>query len=79
MKKIDITQHIYVPKHVKLSEKEVNELVNNYNISIKQLAKIFIKDPAIKGTDVKAGDVIKIVRKSQTVGKAVSYRVVVDG
>ncbi len=79
MKKVDISKHVYVAKHIKLGEKEANELLTKYNISIRQLAKISRKDVAIKELDVKAGDIIKIVRDSPTIGKSVYYRTVVDG
>ncbi|MBM3200149.1 DNA-directed RNA polymerase subunit H [Candidatus Woesearchaeota archaeon] len=76
MAKVDISKHEFVPKHVKLSEKETEEMLNSYNISKKQLPKISKTDPAILEMDVKHGDVIKIVRKSATAGDSFYYRVV---
>ena len=70
-------QHTLVPKHVKLTEAEVQKVLEKYNISIKQLPKILRKDSAISNLQINEGDVIKIVRKSPTAGKAVFYRVVV--
>ncbi len=78
-KETNVESHIFVPKHSKLSQGEVDELLQKYNISLKQLSKIFITDPAIKHLEPKAGDVIKIMRNSPTVGKSVFYRVVVNG
>lgn len=54
--------HTLQPKHSKLSEKEIEELLSKLNISKAQLPKIFSNDPALpEGCEV--GDVIKIERK----------------
>ncbi|HLC62946.1 MAG TPA: DNA-directed RNA polymerase subunit H [Candidatus Nanoarchaeia archaeon] len=76
-KKIDITKHIFVPKHYKLSDEEKNEFLESNNVSKAQLPKIDKEDPAIKHLDVKKGDVIKITRKSPTTGESLFYRIVV--
>jgi len=77
-KKIEITKHILVPKHSKVSEKEKKDIFEKYNVSMKSIPQISIKDPAIKGLNVKAGDIIKIERKSQTAGLTYFYRGVVN-
>lgn len=63
-----------IPKHVKLSEKEKEAVFKKYNITTIELPKILKDDPAIQGLGVKAGDVVKVVRKSPTAGEAVFYR-----
>ncbi len=77
--KFDITQHSLVPKHVKLSEEEKKEKLKKYKISLKQLPSILDKDPIIKLLNAIPDDVIKIIRKSPTVGESFYYRVVVHG
>jgi len=72
-------QHNLVPAHKKLSEKEKAELLKRYNVTIKELPKILITDPAIAGLDVAEGDVIKVVRKSPTSGETFYYRGVIRG
>lgn len=67
-----------VPEHVKLSETEKKKLFEKYNVSIRELPKISRKDPAIVNLNTKPGDVIKIIRKSQTAGEAIFYRGVSD-
>jgi DNA-directed RNA polymerase subunit H len=67
-----------VPVHVKLSEKEAQELLSMHKITIKELPKIFIDDPAIRHLGVKENDIIKIIRNSPTAGKSVFYRGVID-
>jgi len=75
----DIHTHTLVPKHIKLGEKEVKELLKTYNISKRQLPKIAKNDSAIKDMKLKAKDVVKIKRKSPTAGEYSFYRVVVNG
>ena len=79
LKEIDITKHQFVPKHILLSDKEKEELLKTYGITLKQLPRILITDPVIKLLKGKVGDVVKIVRKSPTAGETVYYRVVVRG
>ncbi len=53
--------HILQPKHIKLSDKDAEELLKKFNISKSQLPKIFLSDPALpEGCLV--GDIIKIER-----------------
>lgn len=67
--------HILQPKHTKLKEKEMDELLKEFNISRAQLPKIFSDDPALpEGFEI--GDVIKIERKDGD-EIFVYYRVVV--
>lgn len=72
-------QHFLVPEHIKLDEAEKNKLLEQYNISLKQLPGILINDPSIKSLGAKAGDVILIKRKSQTAKETEFFRVVLNG
>ncbi|MFA5857316.1 MAG: DNA-directed RNA polymerase subunit RpoH/Rpb5 C-terminal domain-containing protein [Candidatus Pacearchaeota archaeon] len=66
--------HVLQPKHTKLNRQEVEKLVNELNISLIQLPKIKINDPALpEGCEI--GDVIKIERMTDT-KKFFYYRVV---
>lgn len=76
MKKIDLTKHVLIPKHTKLSDKENAELLKRYNITVDSLPRIPKDDAALSTLSVKPGDVIKIVRNSPTAGEAIFYRVV---
>lgn len=77
-KEIDITQHELVPKHTKVSDKEKEQALEEYGITVMDLPKIKMDDPAINHLDAKAGDVIRIERPSPTAGTTVFYRVVVN-
>ena len=77
MAKKDQVNHELVPEHTKLSDKEAKDLMKTYNVSLRELPKILISDPAIKHLNVKEGDVIKIKRTSRTAGEIYFYRGVV--
>ena len=79
MKNTDIRKHMLVPEHSKLTKKEIQELLEKYNLSLNELPKILSTDPAIERFNVKLGDVIKIIRDSPTAGKSIYYRVVING
>ncbi len=68
--------HILQPKHTKLNEKEIQQLLENYNLSKSQIPKIFLNDAALANMNCAIGDVIKIER---TEGDKINvyYRVVV--
>ncbi len=73
-----VASHVLVPKHIKISEKEKKEVFEKYHVSFSELPKIRLSDPALKGLDVKPGDVIKIIRNSKVAGKSVYYRGVIN-
>ena len=77
-RKFDPREHNLVPQHLKLSEKEKKELLEKFQISLKELPKIRKNDPAIAHLEVSSGDVIKIVRKSPTADESVFYRGVIN-
>jgi len=77
-KKFKTDNHQLIPKHVKVSDKQKEDLLEEYDITLKELPKILRTDPAIQSSKAKPGDVIKITRKSLTAGETVFYRVVVD-
>lgn len=68
--------HILVPKHEKISEKQKQELLKEHSCKESDLPKIKITDVAISEMSPKAGDVFKIIRKNE--GSSVFYRVVVE-
>jgi DNA-directed RNA polymerase subunit H len=51
--------------------------LEEYNVSLKDLPKIKLNDPAVKQLNANEGDVIEINRKSATAGEYNYYRVVV--
>ncbi len=79
MKKTEynVLDHALVPKHIVMSEDEVEELLKRFAITKDDLPLIKISDAVIEEIEAKVGDVIKIMRKKSPAGDAISYRLVV--
>ncbi len=54
--------HILQPRHIKLKKEETEELLKKFNISVSQLPRISITDPALP-EGCQKGDIIKMERK----------------
>ena len=78
MEGFEITKHILVPDHIKLSEDEKLKVLEKLNVKREQLPKIKSKDPAIQTLEANPGDIIKVKRKSPTNLETEYYRMVVD-
>jgi DNA-directed RNA polymerase subunit H len=76
--KFKVDKHSLTPKHVKVSDREKKQLLEKYRAILKDLPRIYKTDPAIANLEAKPGDVIKVVRMSETAGESMFYRVVVD-
>jgi len=76
--RFNILEHELVPEHIVLSKEEAKKVLDQYNVQPEQLPKILASDPVVKAIGAKKGDIIKIIRKSETAQKAVVYRVVVE-
>jgi len=78
--KINIFNHELVPKHILLTEDEKNNVMKKYGIKrMSQFPKILKSDPVVNILGAKIGDLIKIIRKSETAKESVYYRVVIEG
>lgn len=71
---INVSHHILVPKHIKLSEEEKNELLSKYRVKLLQLLRIQKDDPISKYCGLRKGDIVKIIRNSETAGRYATYR-----
>lgn len=76
-RKIDLTEHFLVPKHRILSPEEAEELLRRYGVTRQQLPYILVSDPIVKALGAKPGDILEIMRESETAGVTRYYRVVV--
>jgi len=72
-KKIDVLLHKFVPQHILLTKEESQELLNKYKIDVNDLPQMFEKDPVAIAIGAKEGDIVKIVRNSNTTVKTIDY------
>ena len=76
--KINIQDHMLVPKHEIMSEDEISEEFSDVDYEYKDLPKIKSDDPVVKAINAEPGNVLRITRESQTAGVFVTYRIVED-
>ena len=72
---VDVTEHRLVPAHALLSPEDRQALLDRYKLRAEQLTRIQRTDPVARYYGLKVGDVVKIVRPSETAGRYVTYRV----
>ncbi|RCI13991.1 hypothetical protein L249_8047 [Ophiocordyceps polyrhachis-furcata BCC 54312] len=74
---VNITHHELVPRHVLLSRDEKAALLKRYRLKETQLPRMLQKDPVARYLGLKRGQVVKIIRASETAGRYASYRLCV--
>jgi len=75
----NITKHVLVPAHIKLTPKEKKALLSFHKLTESKLPRIMRSDPVARYYGLCVGDVVRIIRiDEETKEKSVSYRVCME-
>ncbi|ESO02260.1 hypothetical protein HELRODRAFT_65246 [Helobdella robusta] len=73
---VNVTRHKLVPQHILLSQEEAAKVLEKYKAKDHHLPRMLSSDPIARYYGMKKGQIVKIIRKSETAGVYVTYRVV---
>jgi DNA-directed RNA polymerase subunit H (RpoH/RPB5) len=75
---INILNHTYVPKHVKLTDEEADEFYKKYNVNETQIPEISRFDPVARALCLRPKQICKITRYDKISYKNDYYRICVS-
>ena len=73
---INLVDHHCSPQYEVLTPTELDEFLLSYQVKKTQLDKINLNDPASKYLYLKKGQIIRIIRNSESTGSSIAYRIV---
>jgi DNA-directed RNA polymerase subunit H (RpoH/RPB5) len=74
---INISKHVFVPKHIILKDDEVAEVCAKYNIVKDNFHRILSQDPMAKFLGLRLGQVVKVNSSNPIVGYTPTYKICV--
>jgi len=72
---MEIPTHESVPEHSLMSLSDIDKLVKKYKIAPMYFPKILVTDPVAVWYGIRAGNVVRVKRRSETAGYAYVYRI----
>ena len=74
---INITKHVYVPRHEILkSKEEIDKVLEEFECTRAQIPRYTTTDPVVRYYGLKPGDVCRIFRNNPMTGEEIYYRIV---
>ncbi|MDT7888812.1 MAG: DNA-directed RNA polymerase subunit H [Desulfurococcales archaeon] len=78
-KKFNVLKHELVPRHELVPIEEAIKILKELGVKPEQLPWIRASDPVARAIGAKPGDIIRVIRRSDTAGEIVVYRYVIAG
>jgi DNA-directed RNA polymerase I, II, and III subunit RPABC1 len=71
---VNVTRHKMMPEHTLMTSEEKSKFLKASCLVIEQLPRILVSDPVCRYYGAKRGDIMRIIRKSETAGKYAMFR-----